>query len=112
MATFTYTPDFGASKKHKPRVNAISFGDGYEQRATFGINNNPQVWDLSFSNRTDTEAEAIDTFLSARSGVEAFLWTPYNESEGSYICREWSKSIDKYNGNTITATFEQVFESI
>lgn len=112
MATFTYTPDFGATKKFKPRVTAMSFGDGYEQRATFGINNNPQIWDLVFSNRSDTEAEAIDDFLIARAGVESFLWTPYNESQARFICREWSKSIDQYNGNTITATFEQVFESV
>jgi phage-related protein len=111
MATFTYTPDFGASKKITPRVNLISFGDGYEQRATFGINNNRQEWTLTFSNRTDTEALAIDNFLLARRAVESFDWTPYNESAGKYVCREWSKSIDGYKRNTIQATFIQVFES-
>jgi phage-related protein len=112
MAKFTYIPDFGAAKKIAPRVNAISFGDGYEQRATFGINNNPQSWDLSFANRSDADAQAIDDFLTARAGVESFDWTPYNQSAGKYICKEWSKSIDKYNGNTIQATFMQVFENI
>lgn len=112
MATFSYTPDFGATKKLQPRINSISFGDGYEQRATFGINNNPQTWNLSFSNRADSEAEAIDEFLTARGGMESFLWTPYNESQGRYICKEWSKSIDRYNGNTIQATFIQVYESV
>lgn len=112
MATFTYIPDFGATKKLSPRVNSISFGDGYEQRATFGINNNPQIWDLTFANRSDTDAQAIDNFLTARAGVESFDWTPYNQSAGKYICKEWSKSIDRYNGNTIQATFIQVFENI
>lgn len=112
MSEFTYIPDFGASKSLKPRVTSISFGDGYEQRATFGINNNPQIWSLSFANRSDTEAQDIDDFLTARKGVESFTWTPYNESEGRYICKEWSKSIDDFNRNTIQATFIQVFESI
>jgi len=112
MATFSYIPDFGATKKLAPRVNSISFGDGYEQRATFGINNNPQMWDLTFANRSDTDAQAIDDFLIARGGVESFDWTPYNQSAGKYICKEWSKSIDKYNGNTIQATFIQVFDNI
>lgn len=111
MATFTYIPDFGAMKKQAPRVNIISFGDGYEQRAAFGINRNPQIWELSFSNRSDTEATAIDTFLNARGAIESFDWTPYDESAGKYVCREWSKSIDRFNGNTIQATFIQVFEN-
>ena len=111
MTTFTYTPDFGATKKLQPKINAISFGDGYEQRARNGLNTNPQTWDLSFSNRTDTEAEAIDAFLTARGGVESFDWTPYNESAGKYICKEWSKSIDGFNRNAIQATFIQVFEA-
>lgn len=111
MATFTYTADFGASKKLQPKVISVSFGDGYEQRVRNGLNTNPQTWDLSFSNRTDTEAEAIDAFLTARGGAESFDWTPYNESAGKYICREWSKSIDGFNRNTIQATFVQIFEA-
>lgn len=112
MATFSYIADFGATKKLAPKVSVASFGDGYEQRASFGINNNPQIWELSFGNRTDSEASAIDTFLSTRAGVESFDWTPYNQSAGKYICREWSKSIDGFNRNTIQATFIQVFESV
>ena len=111
MAEFTYIPDFGATKKLQPRVNAIAFGDGYEQRARNGLNTNPQVWSLSFSNRTDIEAEAIDAFLTARGGVESFDWTPYNESAGKYVCKEWSKSLDGFNRNTVEATFIQIFEA-
>ena len=111
MAEFTYTPDFGATKNLQPKVNSISFADGYEQRARNGLNTNPQTWDLSFSNRTDTEAEAIDAFLTARGGYEAFDWTPYNESAGKYVCKEWSKSIDGFNRNSIQATFMQVYEA-
>ena len=91
MATFTYTPDFGANKKLMPRIKSINFGDGYEQRYNDGLNTNPQTWMLSFSNRTDIEAEAIDDFLAAS--------------------KEWSKSLDSYNRNTIQATFIQVFEA-
>ena len=111
MATFTYTADFGATKKLTPKVTEIAFGDGYSQRVRNGLNTNPQTWDLSFSNRTDTEAEAIDAFLTARGGVESFDWTPYNESAGKYICKEWSKSIDGFNRNSIQASFIQVYEA-
>lgn len=111
MAEFTFISDFGVTKKLAPKVTEISFGDGYSQRARNGLNTNPQTWDLSFSNRTDTEAEAIDAFLTARGGVESFDWTPYNESAGKYICKEWSKSLDGFNRNSIQATFIQVFEA-
>lgn len=110
MATFTYTPDFGATKKNKPSVKVAKFGDGYEQRLAYGVNTNPQEWSLSFANRTDTEASAIDAFLTARGAVESFDWTPYGGTAGKYVCREWSRSLDSYNRNTIQATFIQVFE--
>lgn len=110
MATFTYTPDFGATQTKRPRVNSIRFADGYEQRTTYGINTNPQEWNLTFAMRDDTEAGAIDAFLTARNAVEAFDWTPPGGSAGKYICREWSKTLDRNNLSTISAKFEQVFD--
>lgn len=110
MATFTYTADFGASQMKRPRVNAIRFGDSYEQRTTYGINTNPSEWSLTFAMRDDTEAGEIDAFLTARNGIEAFDWTPPGGSAGKYICREWSKTLDRNNLNTISAKFEQVYD--
>lgn len=110
MATFTYIPDFGASQTKRPRVNSMRFADGYEQRATFGINTNPSEWSLSFSVRDDTEAAAIDAFLTARGGIESFDWTPPGGSAGKYICREWTKTLDRNNLNTIQAKFEQTYD--
>ena len=110
MATFTYTPDYGATKSSKPRVKAIRFGDGYEQRISYGINTNPQEWNLKFAMRDNTETAAIENFLSARNGVESFDWTPPNGTSGRYICREWSKVLERSNLNTINAKFEEVFD--
>lgn len=110
MATFTYAPDFGAAKSQQPKVTSVRFGDSYEQRVAIGLNTNPQTWSLSFSMRDDTEAEAIDAFLVARGGAESFDWTPPGGTAGKYICREWSKTIERYNLNTIQAKFEQVFD--
>lgn len=110
MATFTYTPDYGAQVSVKPRVRIAQFGDGYEQRIADGINVRAQVWSLQFTNRTDTEAGNITTFLEARNGVEAFDWTPPNGSAIKVVCREWSKTVTRYNLNSVSATFQQVFE--
>lgn len=111
MATFTFTPDFGAQVTNAPRVRSVRFGDGYEQRIAHGLNTRPQMWDLQFAQRTDAEANAIETFLATENGVTAFDWTPPNGSGTfKFICREWSRSLDRANLNTVSAKFEQVFD--
>lgn len=113
MTTFTYTPDFGAKVTKRPEVRSVRFSDGYEQRVSYGINTTAQVWDLTFAFRDDVEAAAIDAFLSARRGVESFSWMPPNELAAyRFLCREWSRSVDENNLNTITARFEQVFDLV
>lgn len=110
MATFTYTPDFGASVEVKPSVKTTKFGDGYEQRQSAGINTQPKMWDLKFSYRSDSESAAIVGFLEARAGVENFDWVDINSVSGKYVCRSWNRSKDHAGLNTVTAKFEQVFE--
>lgn len=111
MATFTWTPSFAARATYRPRVRVVRFADGYEQRQADGINVRAETWDLTFSNRTQAESGAIQTFLEARNAVEAFDWTPpYEAIAIRVVCREWSKSIDTYNAITVTAQFAQVFE--
>lgn len=121
MATFTYMPDWGASLKMTPRVRTVAFGEGYEQRAADGINNNLQTWDITFSKRTDTEIEAILAFLTLAGGVSSFDWLPPSGGYvlGDYlledyligrrfICREWVRSFDAYSSSSIKATFIEV----
>ncbi len=111
MSTFTWTPDFGASKKSKPSVTQVKFGDGYEQRIVQGLNTNPAMWDVKFSLREDDESNEIIDFLEARGASESFDWTPpLSDTEYKFVCREWGMSTDYHNKNTITAVFEQVFE--
>lgn len=111
MATFIWTPDFGAKAAYKPRVRVASFGDGYEQRQGDGLNARSDTWDLTFQNREDLETSDILLFLETRAGVEAFDWIPPNESTSiRVVCREWSKSVDRYNLNSISAQFVRVYE--
>lgn len=111
MVTFTYAPDYGATARRQPRVKTVKFGDGYEFRQAESINNLPEIWDLTFSNMSETDGNAIDDFLIARNGQSNFDWTPPGGSEGKYICRDWGKTYAKGNRITINATFEQVFEA-
>lgn len=112
MATFpSINPTYGVQKRSAPRVRGIQFGSGYQQRAQFGINQNPKVYDLTFE-VSETDADTIEAFLDARGAVESFTYTPPGEtSSGKFICRQWSKSIPYLDRATVTATFEQVFET-
>ena len=111
MTTFTYYPDYGASLQQTPRVRTVRFGDGYEQRLSYGINNNLQVWQLQFASRTNAEIQAILAFLDARGGTESFDWTTPNGLAGrQWVCRQWTQTITAFNINAVQATFEEVAE--
>lgn len=111
MSVFTWTPDFKAGKNSKPTVSQIKFGDGYEARVAHGINTDPKIWTVKFSAREVSEIDAIEAFLEARGGTEAFDWTPPRAGSASkFVCREWDRSIDSASFDTLTAKFEEVFE--
>lgn len=110
MPQFTWIPSFEASETSQPKVRKFQAGDGYEQRIRFGLNTNPKSWDLTFSERTDAERDAIEAFLDARGGSESFDWTPPAGSAGKFVCENWQVTLRACNFNTIRATFRQVFE--
>ena len=111
MATFpNITPTYGAQQSSQPKVKKVQFGDGYEQRVVFGLNQNPKSWSLTWE-VSETDADTIETVLDARAAQESFDWTAPGEPVSSkYVCAEWSKSIPYLNRATIQATFMEVFE--
>lgn len=108
--TFTWFPDVGGKSECSPKVSAIKFGDGYEQRVPNGINTLPENWTLTFT-RTNSESLEILAFLKARGGHESFAWTNPNGEAGTYVCRNWT--YDRKNGEgvmQVSCLFEQVYE--
>ncbi len=113
MANFPdIEPDYGAQKNSAPVVQRVQFGDGYEARLTYGLNQNPKEWSLSFVNITEAESDTIETFLDARAADNAsFGWQPPGSSVAyKWVCESWSKSIPYANLATINVTFREVFE--
>jgi|TARA_R100000030_G_scaffold100762_2_gene94622 phage-related protein len=112
MATFPdVQPNYGASKKAEPNVRVAQFGSGYSQRSTFGINQDKKVWQLTWQNIGATDANLIEDFLEARAGVEAFDWSPPDDTDTyKWICKSWTKTLPYSNLFNINATFEEVFE--
>ena len=112
MANFpSITPTYGLQKSSAPVVRKVQFGDGYEARLTYGINQNPKVLNLTFE-VSETDADTIETFLDARAADNAsFDFTPPGEGSSSkFVCEQWSKSIPYLNRATIQTTFREVFE--
>lgn len=80
MATFTYMPDWGATPELEPRVRSVQFGDGYSQDAPDGLNTILPVWKLTFSKRTQAEAQAIYSWLIAQNAhYTRFDWAAPGE---------------------------------
>lgn len=112
MATFpSISPTYGAQKTSQPKVRQTQFGDGYSQRISFGLNQNPKQWSLTWE-VSETDADTIEAFLDARAADGAsFDWAPPDSATTyKWTCYNWSKSIPYLNRATIQATFTQVFE--
>ena len=112
MATFpSITPTYGVQQSSAPSIRRVQFGDGYEQRLSFGLNQNPKTFNLTFE-VSESDADTIETFLDDRAGDNAaFDFTPPGELASSkFVCETWSKSIPYLNRATIQATFREVFE--
>ena len=112
MATFpNYNPQYSATKRSQPQQRVTQFGDGYQQRTSFGLNQDPKVWSLTF-NVKDSDADTIETFLEARGKDGAsFDWSPPDETTTyKWICRGFGREMFDSDRSRITASFEQVFE--
>ena len=89
MATFpSIDPDYGAQKNSAPKVRKVELGDGYETRLSYGLNQNPKVWTLSFVNLTEADADTIEAFLDARAADNAYFdWSPPDETNTyKWVC--------------------------
>ena len=116
MPTFpSVTPAYGATKNSNPTVIAVDLGDGYQQRLTYGLNQDAKTWNLNWQNITEADAELIEDFLEARKGQEAFTWTPPDGPSGDlskrWICDAWAKTMTYSGRYSISASFRQVFET-
>jgi phage-related protein len=110
--TFTWTPSYGAQERSQPQVRSIKFGDGYEQRLTYGLNSDLKVWALSFNNVSTDVKQQITGFLQARGGSQKFNWTTpgSNGASKSFVCQEWDVTAVAPSRWTINAIFKEVVD--
>ena len=113
-AQFQYIPSTATKGKSVANVVKMSYGDRYEQRSSYGINNVVRSWDLDFQIEDGANIAAIDALLTNFSGMP-FTWQqpfPY-DGQGvlSWTCDEWDFTYDTDGGRQmgLTATFAQAF---
>lgn len=110
MSIFTFIPDQPLSKGVKIAVNRSQFGDGYSQRSTDGINSIGETLRLSFTLRTRTEINSIETFLSTENGVTSFEYTTPGSTMKKYTCAEWDATYYHDGNAELTCSFKREFE--
>lgn len=113
MATFpNYKPTYSVGKRSEPRIRTASFGDGYQQRISFGLNQNPKQYDLEFILR-DADVNTIEAFLDARAAdCTSFNWTPPDSATSyKWICPSWTRELIGAGTSRLQMSFTQVFET-
>ena len=71
LRTFEWEINAGAAQDTELKTNTVSFGDGYEQVSSFGINNDRTAWQVAKTAKF-AEIEAIYQFLMEHKGVTPF----------------------------------------
>ena len=112
---FFFTPSYSSSLEKTPVIIEAVLGDGYSQRQKVNLNNNPDIWKLSFQGRSDKETLAIQTFFEDKGGVVPFkLLMPVNRLVNNpnlqYIGQSLSIPTNAYNINDINVDVKQVFD--
>ena len=113
MATFPITnPVYNTRINARPKVNTLSFGDGFEQRLTEGLNQNPLSVNLSFE-LSQIDADTAIAFLNARveDGASFDYTLPSETSSRKFVCTSFPRSIPFLNRVTLSCVFREVFEA-
>ena len=110
MRAFVWDIDASSSETVTHSVNKVKFGDGYEQAASFGINNKRKSWQCS---RQDYKPiiDDIYNFLGSTQAVEPFYFQPIKSEQAIVVRLAGDMSRQKVGGNVwkISFNLEQAF---
>tara|TARA_R100000353_G_scaffold148756_3_gene107199 strand:- start:3441 stop:3785 length:345 start_codon:yes stop_codon:yes gene_type:complete len=90
----------------------VSFGDGFEQRLTEGLNQNPLTVNLAFE-LAQSDADAAITFLNQRvdDGASFNFTLPNESSARKFVCRSFPRTLPYLNRVKLNVVFTEVFEA-
>jgi len=83
----SYTIVASTVKNAKTRIKEITFGGGYRQFITDGLNANEESWSVEFKPVVSGTASSLETVLlnSTTSEANLIAWTPPGATTSSYF---------------------------
>jgi len=98
-----YTFDRGLSRASNFNILTAKFGDGYEQRAMFGV---------SFSNRTKEDINLIAKFLDVHQAKNFDIIIPEYDGNQTIkvVCEGYNIKYLYHSYHSLTAEFRRVYE--
>lgn len=88
-------PDLPEGVSTDYRTEETQFGDGYKIVAPDGINTRQDTIELSWTNISQTEFNAVKSFVEVHAPATPFLYTPVDGAQRVFICRRWDyKRVD------------------
>jgi len=112
MAAFPIAnPKYNYTILRQPAVNVVTFGDGFEQRLTEGLNQNPITLNLKFD-LSQTDSTTAINFLNARitDGASFTFLVPNENVTKNFVCLSYNTAVPFLNRVLLTCTFREVFE--
>ena len=112
MAAFPIAnPKYNYTISRQPAVNVVSFGDGFEQRLTEGLNQNPITLNLKFD-LSQTDSTSAITFLNDRitDGASFSFLVPNENVTKKFVCLAYNTATPFLNRVILTCSFREVFE--
>ena len=112
MAAFPIAnPKYNYTISRQPTINVVSFGDGFEQRLTKGLNQNPITLNLKFD-LSQTDSTTAINFLNARitDGASFTFLVPNENVTKNFVCLSYNTAVPFLNRVTLTCSFREVFE--
>jgi phage-related protein len=101
---------YESQSKSTPRIMIAKFGDGYEQRSPDWINNLPREISIKVDQTRDI-VQQLQQFLASTKGSQAFLYTPYDDTQGTFVADQgWQVTEKGYDYALLEVTIREVFE--
>ena len=106
-----FTPIYGVTKRNSPNTRIVKFGDGYEHRTSFGLNQNAKTFSLTFE-ESEADADTLTNFLDERviDGANFQYQVPTENQMNFVVEGGYDKTITLNGRAKIQVTFRQVFE--
>ena len=105
------TPTYSSVESASPRIITVQYGDGYRSRNTFGLNQNPKTYNLTFIVSVSDGDKILGFFDERAKDTASFTFTPPHTSTArEFIADSYRRTNTYLNRVTIQATFEEVFQ--